>query len=253
MKNVIKTFDFNGTGIQFSADGWINATATAKDLGKDRLDNFLISSAFTEYAQVVAEANSLDFSDLQNAKRGGKNTIGAGTFLHPELAVVFARWISPAFAYWCDKQVGALIRKAQAAPALAQEARTRKMIRLGRPANAIVARNEGVCSRRVFTDQLQRSGVGVKGFSDCTRAVYAPLFGGSTGVIKKNYGLPEAANVRDYMSAVQLASVSLTELLSAERIEKQRDYGINACVETCNKVAKGVAQLLVLNKRGLSI
>lgn len=253
MKNVIKTLDFNGTGIQFSADGWINATATAKELGKDRLDNFLASTSFTEYAQVVAKANSLNFSDLQSAKRGGKNTIGAGTFLHPELAVVFARWISPEFAYWCDKQVAALIQKAQAAPLLAEQARTKRLIKLGRPAEAIAKRNEGVGSRRVFTDELQRRGVGREGFGDCTRAIYTPLFGGSTDVIKKNYGLPEAANVRDHMSAVQLAAVGLTELLSAERIEKQRDYGTNACVETCNRVAKEVAGLLTANRRALSI
>lgn len=249
MKNAIKTLDFQGTGIQFSADGWINATATAKELGKDRLDNFLASSAFTEYAQVVAQANSLNFSDLQIAKRGGKNTIGAGTFLHPELAVAFARWISPAFAYWCDKQVAALIQKALNAPLLAGQARTKRLLKLGRPVEAIAQRHEGVGSRRVFTDQLQRRGVGRDGFGDCTRAIYAPLFGGSTEVIKKNYGLPEAANVRDYMSAVQLAAVGLTELLSAARIEQQRDYGKHACVETCNRVAKEVAGLLTAQKR----
>ena len=253
MKNAIKTLDFQGTGIQFSADGWINATASAKELGKDRLDNFLASTAFIEYAQVVAAANSLNFSDLQITKRGGKSTIGVGTFLHPELAVAFARWVSPAFAYWCDKQVAALIQKALAAPRIAEQARTRKLQRLGRPAEAIAQRNEGVGSRRVFTDELQRRGVGREGFGDCTRAIYTPLFGGSTDVIKKNYGLPEAANVRDHMSAVQLAAVGLTELLSAERIERQRDYGTNACVETCNRVAKEVAGLLTANRRALSI
>ena len=251
MKNAIKTLDFQGTGIQFSADGWINATATAQALDKDRLDNFLISAAYLDYAAVVAQACSLELRELKKTVVGkGKPQ---GTYLHPDLAVLFARWISPAFAYWCDKQVAALIQKAQQAPELARTARTRKLERLGRPADAIAQRNEGVGSRRVFTDELARRGVGREGFADCTRAVYTPLFGGSTDVIKKNYGLPETANVRDYMSAVQLAAVGLTELLSAERIEKQRDYGNNACVETCNRVAKEVAGLLTANKRALSI
>lgn len=246
MKNRLKTLDYNGTGIVFSADGWINATATMQALGKEGLDNFLRSPTYLEYAAVVAQANSVDLTELKTARRG---RYGSGTFLHPELAVLFGRWISPAFAYWLDKQVPALLEKHRNAPALAEQARTKKLLRLGRPAEAIAARNEGVSSRRAFTDQLARRGVRQDGFGECTRAVYTPLFGGGTDTIKKNYGLPEGANVRDYMSAVQLVSVSLVELLSAERIEKQKDYGTNACVETCNKVAKEVAGLITSNQR----
>lgn len=245
MKNRLKTLDYNGTGIVFTADGWLNATASAAALNKPDLDNFLRSKPYQEYADVVAAANSVNSTELKRAKQGN----GGGTFLHPEMAVVFARWISPAFAYWCDKQVATLIRLAQEAPARNAQLRTRRMQKLGAAPEAIAARNEGVGSRRVFTDQLMRRGVRQDGFADCTRALYTPLFGGSTDVIKKNYGLPDGANVRDHMSAVQLAAVSLTELLSAERIEKQRDYGTNACVETCNKVAKEVAGLITGNRR----
>lgn len=247
MKNRLKTLDYNGTGIVFTADGWLNATASAAALNKPDLDNFLRSKTYTEYAQVVADACSVKITDLKKTVVG-KGKV-QGTFLHPEMAVVFARWISPAFAYWCDKQVATLIRLAQEAPARNAQLRTRRMQKLGAAPEAIAARNEGVGSRRVFTDQLMRRGVRQDGFADCTRALYTPLFGGSTDVIKKNYGLPDGANVRDHMSAVQLAAVSLTELLSAERIEKQRDYGTNACVETCNKVAKEVAGLITGNRR----
>jgi hypothetical protein len=245
MKNRLKTLDYNGTGIVFTADGWLNATASASALNKPDLDNFLRSKPYQEYADVVAAANSVNSTELKRTKQGN----GGGTFLHPEMAVIFARWISPAFAYWCDKQVATLIRLAQEAPARNAQLRTRRMQKLGAAPEAIAARNEGVGSRRVFTDQLMRRGVRQDGFADCTRALYAPLFGGSTDTIKKNYGLPDGANVRDHMNAVQLAAVSLTELLSAERIEKQRDYGTNACVETCNKVAKEVAGLITSNRR----
>lgn len=249
MKNRLKTLDYNGTGIVFTADGWINATATAQAFGKAGLENFTRSAAYLEYAAVVAEAHSVDSTELKITRKGGASPEAGGTFLHPELAVVFARWISPAFAYWCDKQVATLIRLAQEAPARNAQLRTRRMAKLGAAPEAIAARNEGVGSRRVFTDQLMRRGVRQDGFGDCTRAVYTPLFGGSTDTIRKNYGLAEGANVRDHMSAVQLAAVSLTELLSAERIEKQRDYGVNACVETCNKVAKEVDGLITGNRR----
>lgn len=42
-------------------------------------------------------------------KRGAP-TNGGGTWLHPKLAVMFARWLDAKFAVWCDLQIGALLR-----------------------------------------------------------------------------------------------------------------------------------------------
>ncbi|MEX3982801.1 KilA-N domain-containing protein [Paraburkholderia sp. EG287A] len=30
---------------------------------------------------------------------------GGGTWTHPEIAVLFARWVSKPFGTWCDKQI----------------------------------------------------------------------------------------------------------------------------------------------------
>jgi hypothetical protein len=241
MKNRLKTLDYNGTGIVFTADGWLNATASAAALNKPNLDNFLGSKAYTEYAEVVAAANSVKSTELKRTKQGN----GGGTFLHPEMAVAFARWISPAFAYWCDKQVATLIRLAQEAPARNERLRTRRMERLGATPDAIAKRNEGVPIRAAFTNRLQKSGCNPEGFRGCTRAIYQPMFGGGTDEIKKKYDLPPNANVRDYMSPVQLLAVGLAEALSTERIEKQGDWGNMACEHTCNIVGKEVAKVIV--------
>ncbi len=250
MKNLLKTLDFNGTAIQFSADGWLNATATAQAFGKANLDNFLRSSTYVEYAEVVATASSVDSTELKKTVTGkGKEQ---GTFLHPELVVLFARWISPAFAYWCDKQVAQLIQKAQAAPALAEQARTKRLQRLGVPVAVIAMRNEGVTTRLVFTNRLQRHGVAATGFRDCTRAIYFPMFGGSTDVIKEKFSLPKKANVRDYMTLTQLAAISFAEALAGERIEKEGIYGNLACEQTCNQVGQAVARMVTDTRRGLS-
>jgi hypothetical protein len=248
MKTAIKTLDFNGTGIQFSSDGWLNATATVQALSKPGLENFLRSSAYTEYAEIVAGANSVNSTELKRTKEGQKG----GTFLHPEMAVVFARWISPAFAYWCDKQVALLIQKAQAAPVLAQQARTRKLRKLGQSDEVIAMRHEGVTTRQAFTNRLKSHGVKVSGYGDCTRAIYVPMFGGSTDVIKQKYALPARANVRDYMTLTQLSAISFAEALAAERIEKEGTYGNLACEQTCNQVGQSVAKMVLDTRRGLA-
>ncbi|SNR91461.1 KilA-N domain-containing protein [Hymenobacter mucosus] len=250
MNNKLKTLDYNGTGIVFTADGWLNATASAQALSKSGLENFLRSKEYLEYAHEVAEECSVKITDLKKIVMGkGKEQ---GTYLHPEMAVVFARWVSAKFARWCDKQIAALIRKAQEAPAKNLALRTRRLEKLGRPAEVIAARNEGVASRRAFTDKLAQHGVQGLGFRDCTRALYFPLFDGSTDVIRQKVGAPDKANVRDYMTHTQLAAVSLSEAISAERIQKERSYGNNACIETCNQVGKEIARLVVDTRRGLS-
>jgi hypothetical protein len=42
-------------------------------------------------------------------KRGSPDT-GGGTWLHPKLAVAFARWLNVRFGIWCDQQIDGLLR-----------------------------------------------------------------------------------------------------------------------------------------------
>ena len=37
--------------------------------------------------------------------KGGSSKNGGGTWLHPKLAIHFARWLDPRFAVWCDEQI----------------------------------------------------------------------------------------------------------------------------------------------------
>ncbi|ENS8253024.1 KilA-N domain-containing protein [Neisseria gonorrhoeae] len=42
-------------------------------------------------------------------KKGGNDKKSQGTWLHPKLAVDFARWLNPKFAVWCDEQIETLL------------------------------------------------------------------------------------------------------------------------------------------------
>ncbi len=98
--------DYNGIALSFTGDGWFNATAAAKHFGK-RLDNWLRSPATTDYIGALAEAlKSLNSSDLIRTSRGHDG----GTWLHPKLAVAFARWCDARFAVWCDLQIDHILR-----------------------------------------------------------------------------------------------------------------------------------------------
>jgi len=109
--------DFEGQAFQFREDGFFNMTAAAKTFGK-RPDNFMRSPATKEY--IAALCRSLDLSDRDliathkggSAWEAGMPTPGSrgGTWGHPKLAVVFARWLSADFAVWCDAAINDLLR-----------------------------------------------------------------------------------------------------------------------------------------------
>ncbi|CAI8821526.1 DNA-binding protein [Pseudomonas sp. IT-P100] len=111
MNNVIP-FHYEGQAVRFNSDGWINATDVAKRFSKRPVD-WLKQDETKLYMIVMAEALGLetkvtqDHFGLVRTSRGGK---APGTWLHPKLAVVFARWLDMKFSVWCDLHIDALLR-----------------------------------------------------------------------------------------------------------------------------------------------
>lgn len=111
MNNVIP-FHYEGQPVRFNSDGWINATDVAKRFGKRPVD-WLRLPASQNYLRALARALGLDTDvgkshfGLVAAEKGGKVQ---GTWLHPKLAVAFARWLDDDFAVWCDLRIDALLR-----------------------------------------------------------------------------------------------------------------------------------------------
>ena len=135
MSKLIKA-DFHGNIMQFRNDGWFNATVAAARFEKEPFD-WLNQRDTVEYIATLAdrktnscflkefnEINKLDGTSaaskaklLRLAKKtgfvktkSGAMEIGGGTWLHPKLAVIFARWLDVNFAIWCDEQIDQIIR-----------------------------------------------------------------------------------------------------------------------------------------------
>lgn len=103
--NSVIPFHYQGQAVRFNTDGWINATDVAGRYEK-RVDHWLANAETKQYIQALAEAlNTRDSGDLILTKRGR----GGGTWLHPKLAVAFARWLDVKFAVWADLHIDALL------------------------------------------------------------------------------------------------------------------------------------------------
>lgn len=135
MSNIIK-FDFQGSLYSFNADGWFNATDAAKRFDKepfywlnqrDTVDYIAALAKHIFNNDFVQELNKIKCLDSKSAKsrrlilnlvkrtglvrtKSGPLENGGGTWMHPKLAVPFARWLNIDFAVWCDLQIDAIIR-----------------------------------------------------------------------------------------------------------------------------------------------
>ena len=105
--NLIKSF--GDIAVSFRNDGFLNASAIAAHFGK-RVPDFLKTEQNQEYISALAEHLSktlkivFDKNQLVIVKKGSPAN-GGGTWLHPKLAIHFARWLDPRFAVWCDEQI----------------------------------------------------------------------------------------------------------------------------------------------------
>lgn len=107
--NSIQTFSFNSVTVSFNQSGFLNATQIAKHFRK-RPETYLKTEPTQQYIAALAEHLSItlksviDKNQLVIVRRGATQT-GGGTWLHPKLAIHFARWLDPRFAVWCDEQI----------------------------------------------------------------------------------------------------------------------------------------------------
>ncbi len=117
--NAIQSFNFGNIAVSFRADGYLNATAIATHFGKQPRD-YLKPEQTQQYIAVLADFLStktkilVKENQIVNVKNGGSER---GTWLHPKLAIHFARWLDPKFAVWCDEQIEQLLSGSQPKPA----------------------------------------------------------------------------------------------------------------------------------------
>jgi hypothetical protein len=102
---IVKTYANEGLSlnVQFTGEAFFNATVVAKAFGK-KPSHWLELSETQEYITEVSAQTALEQNQLVTTKMGSPEA-GGGTWLHPDLGIPFARWLSVKFAVWADRQV----------------------------------------------------------------------------------------------------------------------------------------------------
>lgn len=126
-----KVFNYNGTPITFKAGDttMVNATEMAKPFGESkRAKNWLALQSTKEFIAVLSEGRNLPSAELVQVVYGNNG----GTWMHEDVALEFARWLSPQFAIWCNDRIKELMRHGITATPAAIESI------IADPANAIL-------------------------------------------------------------------------------------------------------------------
>lgn len=114
MSRSIIPLQYEGQPVAFSDDGWLHATQLAERFGKN-LRHWLDSPETLAYVCALDEFHnpSSEQSGISNVRNSAylkaRRGNGGGTWLHPRLAVQFARWLDARFAVWCDLQISDLL------------------------------------------------------------------------------------------------------------------------------------------------
>ncbi len=96
----------------------MNATQMAKPFGKRPID-WLKYQNSQEFIAALCEVRKITSADLVTVIKGGNGE--QGTWMHEDVALEFARWLSPKFAIWCNDRIKELLSQrpqAEAAPRL---------------------------------------------------------------------------------------------------------------------------------------
>lgn len=104
------------------------------------------------------------------------------------------------------------------------------------------ARLKGKSVRRTFTDVLKDHAVTGGGYGQCTDAINRHVLGGTAKEFREQRGLQKSALTRDHCDAMQLVNLSLSEQVSATRIERENVRGNTPCAHTCDRSADDVMQ-----------
>lgn len=123
-------FNFNGNEITFQIGNdevMVNATEMAKPFGK-HVKHWFENPSTHEFIHHLAEHRgyiamsekptslntsvlALRYPDIIKVVKGGlPGHIQQGTWFHEDVALEFARWLSPAFAIWCNDRIKELLK-----------------------------------------------------------------------------------------------------------------------------------------------
>lgn len=104
-------FQYNNNPVTFRMDGgitYISATEMAKPFGKRPVDYLRLPST-NELIKAIVRKSHISENQLVTSQQGS-SVNGGGTWLHEDVALDFAQWLSVDFRLWCLDRLKELLK-----------------------------------------------------------------------------------------------------------------------------------------------
>lgn len=104
----LQVYSYEGSNVTFSRgeNVMVNANEMAKPFGK-RATHWLNNQSTKAFLKELSGVRNLTASDLVQVVNGDNG----GTWMHEDVAMEFARWLSPKFAIWTNDRIKELMRE----------------------------------------------------------------------------------------------------------------------------------------------
>lgn len=115
MKSTWQTFHYNDQPVTFEIGGrrvMVNASQMARPFRKQPSDWTRLKQT-EDFISSLSAVRGIPRTRLVRVVRGGNGI--QGTFFHEDVALEFARWLSPLFAIWCNDRLKELLRNGMTA------------------------------------------------------------------------------------------------------------------------------------------
>lgn len=108
----LSVFQYSNAPISFRKETgslFVNATEMAKGFGKTTKD-WLRTKQSEEFINSLSSVRQISLSQLVVVRKGNSSEFEQGTWFHEDVALEFARWLSPTFAIWCNDRIKELLQ-----------------------------------------------------------------------------------------------------------------------------------------------
>ena len=207
-------------------------------------NDWIRTDSATELIETVASILNTVSNHIIKTKRGK----GGGSYAHKNIALAYAKYLDPKLHVLVNEVFFERLEE-EKNPDLIIDRYKKTYRRKGHTEEWISKRLQSVNTRNHFTSILSRHGVQQEGFKNCTNAIYEPLFGGSSAVVRERKGLVANANIRDNVSALELQAIMMAEMLAADDVSRNNRTGNAQCEIASRKAAASVSKSIIEFRR----
>lgn len=250
MNQIIKK-EFNGVEIAFHGKKEINLTDLWKASGaskENRPSDWVNLPNTLKFIDELAQKLNTEKSGILKTTRGK----GGGTWGHWQIALEYARYLSPEIAIWTNQVVKERLeeeRNPELALTRGQERAIRGWKRQGKTDEWISRRLRAIDATKIDNRVLAKHGDDNLVFPMCADALNQGVIGMKAKEFKEANNLPAHAPTRDHLTDIQLAEITLASLVSCQRITENNVRGNDLCANVHRVIAERVSN--AVNMRGV--